>query len=131
MKYNLAIGCFPTAKELRNTPTAASKRLEELKEATTAFIKDELRKLIVTAQENDCKGSNYPYTAWFKYPAFVKDYTEHGQFLEMLMDALEPLGYRIHEEEDGARNPTGTVVITWKEFEPQKKRVETHLQHLR
>lgn len=126
MTHALNIGVFPTAKELRETPTAASKRMSELKDFTTSFINKDLRKLITEAHAKDCEGSTSPHTAWFKYPHGIPLHNDRKLFLDMLKDTLEPLGYRVYEEEDGARNTTGTVIITWRE-EPKK----THLQHLR
>jgi hypothetical protein len=111
----LLIGAtFPTAEDVRNIKSKSQKRLEELRALTATFIKEDLRKKIIAAQESDCDGCTYKETTWFEYPEFLKTWDEQKQFVEMLSDTLSPLGYKVYAEEDGAREPTKNVIVTWK-----------------
>jgi hypothetical protein len=115
MTTPLIIGAFPTAKEVREIPSKKQKRIKELEGLTTVFITDVLKAKIIDAQENDCEGCTCLETIWFKFPDFVKDFTERVVFVSMLMNTLKPLGYGVREETDSAQDPTGNVVVTWKD----------------
>jgi hypothetical protein len=119
----LLIGAsFPTAEDVRNMKSKSQKRLEELQALTATFIKEDLRKKIVTSQENDCAGCNYKETTWFEYPEFLKTWDEQKQFVEMLSDTLSPLGYKVYAETDGALEPTKNVIVTWKVQTPTPRK---------
>lgn len=119
MNTKLNIGCFPTAREVRAIESTKQEKFKKFLAETEKFICDELRQMIINAQKNDCAGCTSKETTFFKFPKFVTG-DLHEMFIMVLMENLSPLGFRVYEEEDGARNGTGNVIVTWKEQETAK-----------
>jgi hypothetical protein len=117
MNHNLSdlIGAFPLASAVRKIESKTQVRFNELRKLTGEFICKELKTKILTAQENDCEGCTSKFTTFFLYPEFLKLHTERQIFIKMLNDTLVSFGYSVYEETDGAREPTGTVIVTWRE----------------
>lgn len=114
MNTKLNIGCFPTAREVRAIESNKQEKFKKFLAETEKFICDELRSMIINAQKNDCADCTSKETTFFKFPKFVTgDLRE--MFIVVLMENLSPLGFRVYEEEDGARNGTGNVIVTWRE----------------